>query len=150
MAALLSVWPPYVHLTPYIIPLNSDNKITLNVSSEGDETHILTVTLIPAGHCPDSVMLLLVSKEKSVPFYWRFQKANWSYEANQPTSRENLQEAAFHNFNNLYIDTTFCETDSNLIPCRKTCLSAIFQAVSARLCSFQNNAVTKLTTVMGF
>ena len=43
-AALLSALPLYVHLTPYIIPLNSDNETTLNVSLEGDETHTLTVT----------------------------------------------------------------------------------------------------------
>ena len=62
LAALLSALPLCVHLTPYIIPLDSDNEITLNVSSEGDKTHILTVTLIPAGHCTGSVRFLLVSK----------------------------------------------------------------------------------------
>ena len=67
-AAFLSALPLYVLLTPYIVPLDSDNETTLNVSLEGDETHTLTVTLIPAGHCPGSVMLLLVSKEKSVLF----------------------------------------------------------------------------------
>ena len=71
-AALLSALPLYVHLTPYIIPLDSDNQTTLNVSLEGDETHSLTVTLIPAGHCPGSVMFLLVSKEKSVLFTGNF------------------------------------------------------------------------------
>ena len=47
-------------------PLDSDNETTLNVSLEGDETHTLTVTLTRAGHCPGSVMFLLVSKEKYV------------------------------------------------------------------------------------
>ena len=47
-------------------PLDSDNETTLNVSLEGVETHTLTVTLTRAGHCPGSVMFLLVSKEKSV------------------------------------------------------------------------------------
>ena len=65
-AALLSALPLYVHLTQYIIPLDSDNETTLNVSLKGDETHTLTVTFIPVGHCPGSVMFLLVSKEKSV------------------------------------------------------------------------------------
>ena len=63
---MLSALPLYVNLTPYIVPLNSDNETTLNVSLEGDKTHTLTVTLIPAGPCPGSVMFLLVSKEKSV------------------------------------------------------------------------------------
>ena len=53
--------PLYVHLTPYIITQDSDNETTLNVSSEGDETHTLTVTLFPTCHCPGSVMFLVVS-----------------------------------------------------------------------------------------
>ena len=47
-AALLSALLLYVHLTPYIVPLDSDNVTTLKFSLEGDETHTLTVTLIPA------------------------------------------------------------------------------------------------------
>ena len=81
-AALLSALPLYVHLTPYIKFLDSDNEITSNVSSEGDESHTLTVTLIPAGNCPGSVMFLLASK-KICSFHWRLQTAKWSYETNQ-------------------------------------------------------------------
>ena len=32
-ADLLSALPLYVHLTPYIVPLDSDNETTLNISS---------------------------------------------------------------------------------------------------------------------
>ena len=52
-----------------------------------------------------------------------------------------LQEAAVHNFDKIYTDTTFCKTDSNFTPCRESCISATFQAVSAWLCSFQNNVI---------
>ena len=83
-AALLSALPLYVHSFPYIIPLDLDNEITLNVSSEGFETHTLTVTLIPEGHCPGSVMFLQVSK-KNLP--WQHQMASWPYEANQSSFR---------------------------------------------------------------
>ena len=37
-AALLSALPLYVHLTPYIIPLVSDNEILLSFSPEEEET----------------------------------------------------------------------------------------------------------------
>ena len=67
-AALLSALPLYVHLTPFIVTLDSDNEITFNDSLEVDRTHTLTVTLFPANHCPGSLMSLLVSKEKSVLF----------------------------------------------------------------------------------
>ena len=139
-AALLSALPLSVHLTPNLIPLDSDNEITLNVSSEGDETHTLTVALIPAGHCPGSVMFLLVSKEKSVLFTGDFR---WQVGHTKRMNHlfDNLQEADVHNFGNIYIDTTFCKTYSNFILCRESCLSAIFQAMSAWLCSFQNNLV---------
>ena len=64
----MTILPLYFHLTPYIKPLDSDNEITLNVSSEGDETHTLTVTLIPADHCPGAVMFILVFKQRSALF----------------------------------------------------------------------------------
>ena len=67
-AALLSALPLYNQLTPYLKQLDSDNEKTLKVSSEGEETHSLTVTFVSAGHCPGSVMLLLDSNEKSVLF----------------------------------------------------------------------------------
>ena len=62
-AALLIALPLYVNLTPFIIPQDSDNERTLNISLEGGKTHTLTLTLIPAGHCPCSVIFLLVSKD---------------------------------------------------------------------------------------
>ena len=139
---MLNALPLYVQLTPYIIPLHSDNETTLrqHVSLEGDETHTLTVTVIPASHCPGSVMFLLVSKEKSVFFTGDFR---WQVGHTKRINHlfDSLQEAAVHKFDNFYIDTTFCKTDSNFIPCRESCLSAIFQAVSAWLCYFQNNVV---------
>ena len=139
-AALLSALPLYVHLTPYIVPVDSDNETTLNVSLEGDDTHTLTVTIFPAGHCPGSVMFLLVSKEKSVLFTGNFR---WQVGHTKRINHlfDDLQEAAVHNFDNIYIDTTFCKTDSIVIPCRESFLSTIFEAVSAWLCSFQNNVV---------
>ena len=139
-AALLSALPLYVNLTPYIIPLDSDNETTLNVSLEGDETHTLTVTLVPAGHCPGPVMFLLVSKEKPVLFTGNFR---WQADHTKQINHlfHNLKEAAVHSFYNIFIDTTFCKTDSNFIPCTESCLLVIFQAVSAWLCSFQNNVV---------
>ena len=139
---LLSVFPLYVHLNPYIISLNLDNETTLNVSLEGDETHTLTVTVSPAGHCPGTVMFLLVFKEKSVLFTANFR---WQVGHTKRTIHlfDNLQGAVVHNFDYIYINTMFCKTDSNFRPCRESCLSAIFifQAVSAWLCSFQNDVV---------
>ena len=86
-AALLIALPLYVHLTPYIIPLDSVNETALKVTLEGDETQTLTVTLNPAGHCSGSVMFLLVSKEISVFFLLAISDGNWSYEANQSSFR---------------------------------------------------------------
>ena len=136
----MSALPLYVLLNPYIIHLDSDNEIQLNVSSEGDETHTLTVTFIPAGHCPGSVKFLLVSKEKFVFFTGNFR---WQVGQTKQINHlfDNLQECAVHNFDNIFIKTTFCKTASNFIPSRDSCLSAIFQAVSAWLCSCQNNVV---------
>ena len=119
-AALLSALALFIHLTPYIVPLDSDNETTLNVSLEGDETHTLTVTLIPTGHCPGSVMFLVVSKEKSVLFTGDFR---WQVGHTKRINHifDNSQAAAVHYLDNIYIDTKFCKTDSNFIPCRERC-----------------------------
>ena len=66
--------------------------------------------------------------------------AIWSYEANQSSFRQFTRSSCSF-FDNIYIDTTFCKTDSKFIRCRESCLSVIFQAVSAWLCSYQNNVV---------
>ena len=89
------------------------------------EPHTLTVTLIAAGHCPGPIMLLLISKEKSVLFSGNFR---WQVGHTKQKNHlfNSLQETAVHNFDNIYIDTTFCKTDSDFIPCRASCLSAIF------------------------
>ena len=97
LTALLSALPLYVHLTPYIVPLDSDNETTLNSSLGGDKTHTLTVTLIPAGHGPGSVIILLVSKEKSVLFTDDFR---WHVGHTKQIKHlfDDLQEAGVHTF----------------------------------------------------
>ena len=115
-AALLSALPLYVFLTPYIIPLDSDNETLLKDSLEGDETQALTVTLILAGHCPGSVMFLLVFFTGN--FRWQ---VGHTKQINHVF--DNLQETAVHKFDNFYMETMFCKTESNFIPCS--------QAVSA-------------------
>ena len=114
--------------------------MTLTVSLERDETHTLTVTLIPAGHCPGPGMFLLVSKEISVLFTGNFR---WQVGHTKQINHllDNLQAAVVHNFDINYIDTTICKTASNFLLCGERCLSAIFQAVSALLCFFQINVV---------
>ena len=120
-AGFLSVLALYVNLTSYIIPLDSDNKITLNVLSEEDKTITLTVTRIPASHCSGSVRFLLVFKEKSVLFTGH---VRWQVGHTKQINHlfDNLQETAVHNFDNNYNDM-FCKTDSNFILVRR----AVFQ-----------------------
>ena len=103
MAAFLNALPLYVHLTPNIVPLDAGKETTLNVSLEGDETLTLTVTLIPARHCPGSVMFLLVSNEKSVLFTGDFR---WQVGHTKRINHlfDNLQEAVVHSFDKIYID----------------------------------------------
>ena len=110
---MLIVLPLYAHLTPYIIPLDSDNETTLNVSFEKYQTHALTVTFIPAGHCLGSVMFLQFFKKTSVPFTGDFR---WQVGHTKRISHlfDNLQEAAVHIFDNFYINTTFCKTGLGL------------------------------------
>ena len=83
------------------------------------------------------INVLTSFRRKICPFYW------WQVGHTTRINHlfEKLQEAAVHNFDNIYIATTFCKKDSSFIPCRESCLSANFQAVFVWLCSFQNNVV---------
>ena len=145
-AALLSALPHYRHLTPFVIPLEAMTEVTINVSIHGgnfDEinSYPLTVTLIPAGHCPGSVMFLLASTDISVLFTGDFR-----FEVGQVKRikylYDDLRQSAVRNFDNIYVDTTFCKLDTCFLPSRESCLSSIFQAVSDWIfCSSQNNFV---------
>ena len=49
-------------LSPYLRPLTHDEPAKITIPTVANEPHhILTVTLIPAGHCPGSVMLVQMS-----------------------------------------------------------------------------------------
>ena len=69
-------------------------------------------------------MILLVSEEKSVLFTDDFR---WQLGHTKRINHlfDNLQETAVHNFDNIYIDTTICKTDSNFIPGRGSYLLSL-------------------------
>ena len=67
--ALLQSLPLYNHLYPYLVPLDTDTPVTINVANEdGSVCYLMELTLIASGHCPGSVMFLLTSLNSSVLF----------------------------------------------------------------------------------
>ena len=106
-AALLSALPLYVHLTAYIIQLDSDSENTLNFFGRGRDSY----SSCHSYSCRSLSRFSNVAtsfQRKTCRFYWRFQMASWSYEANQLF--DNLQEAVVHNFDIISIDSTFYKT----------------------------------------
>ena len=94
--------------------------------------------LHPASHCPGSVIFLLVFKEKSDLFIGKF-----TWQVGHKKQKKTISSTIYRNqlFTSLkftYTNTTFCKIDSNYVFCRESFVPAIFKAVSAWLCSFQN------------
>ena len=126
--ALLKSLPLYNHLYPYLVPLDTDTPVTINVANEdGSVCYLMELTLIASGHCPGSVMFLLTSLNSSVLFTgdFRFDVG----QAGRLKALQNFSKDAQLQIDNVYVDTTFCKESAEVIPKREDCLEVIFDAV---------------------
>ena len=126
--ALLKSLPLYNHLYPYLVPLDTDTPVTINVANEdGSVCYLMELTLIASGHCPGSVMFLLTSLNSSVLFTgdFRFDVG----QAGRLKALQNFSKDSQLQIDNVYVDTTFCKDSSEFIPKREDCLEVIFDAV---------------------
>ena len=126
--ALLKSLPLYNHLYPYLVPLDTDTPVTINVANEdGSVCYLMELTLIASGHCPGSVMFLLTSLNSSVLFTgdFRFDVG----QAGRLKALQNFSKDAQLQIDIVYVDTTFCKESAEVIPKREDCLEVIFDAV---------------------
>ncbi|CAL1544237.1 unnamed protein product [Lymnaea stagnalis] len=125
---LLLAEDDYTHLKDYIVPLEVGVVHHLKVpsSTSEKEDYFIKVTLIPAGHCPGSVMFLFEGP-KSTSLY----TGDFRWEINQaskiPAFRCGDRLKAI---DTMYVDTTFCIPEAYHIPTRSECLAAAVTLVS--------------------
>ncbi|XP_052780861.1 uncharacterized protein LOC128217634 [Mya arenaria] len=123
---LLLASQKYRHLKPYIksLPINTPTMIEIPDPLYEHNTTI-TVTLLPAFHCPGSVMFLLEGDEGTVLYTGDFRWEHFHMEhMHHLRSGEGVKK-----IKSLYIDTTFCTPDTLHIPSRHHCIDAVYELV---------------------
>lgn len=123
---LLAASTKYQHLTPFIKSLAINTPTTLEIPDPlYAENEKVTVTLLPAFHCPGSVMFLLEGSEGTVLYTGDFRWEHFNVEQmHHLRSGESVKK-----IKSLYVDTTFCTPENLYIPSRQQCIDAVCQLV---------------------
>ncbi|KAM5286489.1 protein artemis isoform 1-T1 [Hipposideros larvatus] len=106
------------------IEIETPTQISLVDEASGEKEEIV-VTLLPAGHCPGSVMFLFQGDNGTVLYTGDFRLAKGE------TSRMELLHYGdrVKDIQSVYLDTTFCDPKFYQIPSRGECLSGILELV---------------------
>ncbi|XP_039733366.1 protein artemis isoform X1 [Pteropus medius] len=106
------------------IEIETPTQIPLVDEASGEKEEIV-VTLLPAGHCPGSVMFLFQGNNGTVLYTGDFRLAKGE------TARMELLHygGRVQDIQSVYLDTTFCDPKFYQIPSRAECLSGILELV---------------------
>ena len=91
----------------------------------------IKMTAVPAKHCPGSVMFLFEKQVESANFRILY-TGDFRFEEDEYKHFTALHEVNGDPklINELYLDTTFCSTDFETFPMRKSALNAIWRLVN--------------------
>ncbi|XP_064606431.1 protein artemis-like [Liolophura sinensis] len=128
----------YKHLEKYVKTLEVDVPTRIVIPDEyTDKDEYITVTLIPAGHCPGSVMFLIEGTEGTVLYTGDFR-----WEGNEVTRVPWFRSGdSIKDIRSLYVDTTFCIPEAFYIPSRADCVEALYELVKNWIGESPNNCV---------
>ncbi|XP_069846505.1 protein artemis isoform X1 [Dipodomys merriami] len=106
------------------IEIETPTQVSLVDEATGEKEEIV-VTLLPAGHCPGSVMFLFQGNNGTVLYTGDFRLAKGE------ASRMELLHSGgrVKDIQSVYLDTTFCDPRFYQIPSREECLSGILELV---------------------
>ncbi|XP_059119565.1 protein artemis [Peromyscus eremicus] len=106
------------------IEIETPTQITLVDEASGEKEEVV-VTLLPAGHCPGSVMFLFQGRNGTVLYTGDFRLAKGE------ASRMELLHSGgrVKDIQSVYLDTTFCDPRFYQIPSREECLRGILELV---------------------
>ena len=128
-SGLLLAITRFKHLRPSILTLPIDEEQLLEIGYHPDTLH-LSVTLIPAGHCPGSVMFLIKGDQGNVLYTGDFRFAvGETVRLNSLFSRTKSYELRSP-IKSVYVDTTFCVPEALHIPSREDCKQHIITTIS--------------------
>uniref|UniRef100_A0A8C7C0J0 Protein artemis n=2 Tax=Neovison vison TaxID=452646 RepID=A0A8C7C0J0_NEOVI len=106
------------------IEIETPTQIPLVDEASGEKEEVV-VTLLPAGHCPGSVMFLFQGNNGTVLYTGDFRLAK-----GEAARIELLHSGGrVKDIQSVYLDTTFCDPKFYQIPSREECLSGIVELV---------------------
>ncbi|XP_076578837.1 protein artemis [Chaetodon auriga] len=118
--------PKYAFWEEYIVPLELESPTQISLVDEASgEKEDLVVTLLPAGHCPGSVMFLFEGSQGNVLYTGDFRLA-----AGDASRIEHLHSGSrVKDIQSVYVDSTFYDPRFYQIPSREVCLNGILELV---------------------
>ncbi|KAK2892930.1 hypothetical protein Q8A67_012918 [Cirrhinus molitorella] len=118
--------PKYAFWEDHIVPLELDSPTHISLIDEiTGESEDVVVTLLPAGHCPGSVMFLFEGAQGTVLYTGDFRLA-----VGDAARMEYLHSGErVKDIQSVYIDTTFFDPKYHQIPSREACLAGIRKLV---------------------
>ncbi|TSK13325.1 Protein artemis [Bagarius yarrelli] len=114
-----------------IVALELDTPTQISLTDEGTgEVEDVVVTLLPAGHCPGSVMFLFEGVRGTVLYTGDFRLA-----AGDAARMEHLHSGnRVKDIQSVYLDSTFYDRRFYQIPSREACLTGISKLVQDWIC----------------
>ncbi|XP_018111227.1 protein artemis isoform X2 [Xenopus laevis] len=106
------------------IEIDTPTQISLVDEATGDKEDVV-VTLLPAGHCPGSVMFLFQGNGGTVLYTGDFRLAKGEVARMELLHSGNRVK----DIESVYLDTTFCDPKYFQIPSREECLFGILELV---------------------
>ncbi|MCL4105213.1 UNVERIFIED_CONTAM: hypothetical protein GTU68_055344 [Idotea baltica] len=123
-------------LSPYVVPLPHEEPVKITVPNVAEEaTHQLWVTLIPAAHCPGSIMFLFEGRGGTVLYTGDFRISAGEVARLRPLHNP---DGTVKTIDSLHIDTTFCHRDIIHFPSREESSQAVGEAVEEWLARGNN------------
>ncbi|XP_027899963.1 protein artemis isoform X1 [Xiphophorus couchianus] len=120
--------PKYAFWEEYVVPLEleSPTQISLVDEASGEKEEIV-VTLLPAGHCPGSVMFLFEGCHGNVLYTGDFRLA-----VGDASRMEHLHSGSrVKDIQSVYLDSTFYDPRFYQIPSREVCLKGISELIGS-------------------
>ncbi|KAJ0047476.1 hypothetical protein NL108_000864, partial [Boleophthalmus pectinirostris] len=118
--------PKYSFWEDYIVPLELESPTQISLVDEASgEKEDIVVTLLPAGHCPGSVMFLFEGCQGNVLYTGDFRLA-----IGDASRIEYLHSGSrVKEIQSVYVDSTFYDPRYYQIPSRDVCLNGILELV---------------------
>ncbi|KAM3925915.1 protein artemis isoform 2-T2 [Leptodactylus fuscus] len=123
---LLLTSPKYAFWEKRIRTIEVDTPTQISLIDEAtDDKEDVLITLLPAGHCPGSVMFLFQGQNGTVLYTGDFRLAKGEVARMELLHSGNRVK----DIESVYLDTTFCDPKFFQIPSREECLIGILELV---------------------